>query len=496
MVTRSPVVVIGLDALEPTAVADESRFPAFASLRRRGGFGRLVGLHDSLPDSAWPEIRTGVSGVRTGWYAAVQFRNGEARPRHARAEELAPERSYWNVAADAGLRVAAIDLPLAPPRPAGPECEISGWGTHERPFGSVRRDAPLRAIVERLGRHPIESCYSLNAGTAKTRAALLGAIHDGIERHTELFRAALGTGTWDLFTAAYGESHCVGHHFWPSRDGEEGDLDRAEPGMRAIDAVYQHLDASLGRLLAAIPAGATVVVYTPEGMGPIDGGALLVGDVLERIGLLAGNRGRRRVSAMVPERWRGAIRKVVGGELLQRAGLTVLRDFGDGSTRAVGLPNPRHGAIRLGIAGRDPGGRLVPGSRELLETIQEIRSVFGELTLGRGGERIVREVVLTDDLLGSDRHPDLPDVIIRFRMDLGMITKCWSPRVGVVGAARRIHRTGDHGTPGAVWMFGPGIAPGTELGDVATIDFAPTVLAALGVVIPPWVEGIPRAGTA
>jgi hypothetical protein len=268
-----------------------------------------------------------------------------------------------------------------------------------------------------------------------------------------------------------------------------GDLDRAEPGIRAIDAVYRHLDSALGRVLAAVPATTTVVVYTPEGMAPIDGGTLMVGDVLERLGLLAGNRGRRRLSALVPERWRGVIRKVMGSAVLERAGLTVLRDFGDGSTRAVPLPNPRHGAIRLGIAGRDPGGTLVRGSAELRATIEQIRSGFEELRLGEGGERVVREVALTDDLFGSDRHPDLPDVIIRFRSDVGMIATCSSPRVGVVRLARRIHRTGDHGPPGAVWMSGPDITPGTDLGDARTIDLAPTVLAALGVAIPSWVEG-------
>jgi predicted AlkP superfamily phosphohydrolase/phosphomutase len=100
-------------------------------------------------------------------------------------------------------------------------------------------------------------------------------------------------------------------------------------------------------------------------------------------------------------------------------------------------------------------------------------------------------VVLTDELFGPDRHPDLPDILIRFRTDLGMITACESPRVGRVQLIRRSHRTGEHGTPGAVWMYGPGVPAGTSLGDVRTVDLAPTVLAGLGLGIPEWVDGAP-----
>jgi hypothetical protein len=364
---------------------------------------------------------------------------------------------------------------------------VSGWGTHERPFGSLRCDPPFAPIVARLGAHPIASCYSLNLGTGESRARLLTAVREGIDLHTELFVAGLGAGEWDLFTAAYGEPHCTGHHFWPGVSGEPGDPATASPGAEVIATVYRQLDAALGRILTVVPEGATVIVYTPEGMSPIDGGTLLVGDVLERLGLSAGNRGRRRLSALVPERWRGAIRKAVGGALLQRAGLTVLRDFGHGKTLAVALPNPRHGAIRLGVQGRDPGGRLVPGTTAWRETIASIRTGFGELTAA--GEPIVEEVVLVDDLLGPERHPDLPDLVVRFRPDRGMITECSSPRLGTIRQARRIHRTGDHGTPGAIWMRGPGISPGTDLGDVRTVDFAPTVLATLGLGVPSWIDG-------
>lgn len=488
--------MIGLDAAEPSALEagpDDSRFPTLAGLRRRGAHATLVGLHDLLTDTVWPEIRTGIGGARTGiYYAPLQFRGGEARARALTGSELAPDRFYWNVAADAGARVAAIDQPLASDRSTGPEAVLGGWGTHDRPFGVHCRDGRLRAVLERTGSHPVGECNRINDGSVSGRRRLLGLIHRGIDTRTTLLEECLSADSWDLFTAAYGESHCVGHHYWPSVAGEAGDPGRGEPGTDVIEAVYRHLDSALGRVLAAAPASATVVVYASHGMAPTDEGAFLVGDVLERLGLLPGNRRRRRLSAVVPERVRGVIRRTVGAGVLQRAGLTVDRGFGDPAVRAVPLPNSRHGAVRLALAGRDPGGTVVAGSAEHRALVATIRGAFSELTLP-GGEPVVRQVVEIDDALGPDRHPDLPDLVIRFRTDVGMITSCRSPRLGEVRLVRRSHRTGEHGTPGAVWIAGPGIPAGGDLGEVRTVDLAATALARLGVPIPGWVEGRPFA---
>jgi predicted AlkP superfamily phosphohydrolase/phosphomutase len=492
-----PLILIGFDAMEPSVLTDPTRFPTFAGLERRGSHGRLVGQHEYLTDTVWPELRTGTSGVGSGiYYAPLQFRSGEPRARALRPDELAPDHFYWNVAADSGLRVAAVDQPLVSGRAAGAEAEIAAWGTHdwgtfENQSRSVCRDARLLPVLERVGPHPVGECNRSNDGTTGSRRRLLSALHRGIDLRTDLIEQSLAADTWDLFTAVFGESHCAGHHLWPPLAGVPGDVESATPGAAVIESVYRHLDTALARILSAVPPGATVVVYSSHGMAPTDEGAFLVGDVLERLGMLAGNRRRRRLAALVPERLRGVIRRVVGGEVLQRAGLTMDRGFGDPATLAVPLPNSRTGAIRLAVADRDPGGTLVPGSARYRDTVSLIHEAFTELRLAGSGEPVVRKVILTDELYGAERHPDLPDILIQFRTDLGMITACESPRAGVVRLIRRSHRTGEHGTPGAIWVSGPRIAAGTSLGDVKTVEFAPTVLSALGLTVPEWIDGTP-----
>lgn len=485
------MVVLGLDAAEATALAagpDDHRFPHLAGLWRRGAHLRVLGLHDSLPDTVWAELRSGRSSIRTGAHAAIQFASGERSPRPRTVADLEPERCYWNVAADAGLRVAAVDQPLAPPHQGGSAHEISGWGTHEKPFGTVI-DPTLATLVAGVESHPVGSCYTFNRGTVRSRRRLMTRLERGVDLHTDLFTTVLRSRTWDLFTAVYSETHCAGHHFWPPTPGAAGEADGSRPGVRAIESIHRRVDGAVGAILAVAPPGATVIVYTSHGMAPIDGGTLLLAEVLERIGLLPDTRRRRRASAAIPQPVRRLIRRIVGGETLRRAGLTLDRDLGDGATRAVALPNPRFGAIRLALAGRDPGAALVPGSGEHAALVATIEQALLDLRHLPSGEPIVTAVVPTDEMFGTDRHPDLPDLIVRFRTDLGLITHCTSPRTGDVVVHRRNHRTGDHGPPGALWMAGPGIPAGADWGAMRTIDLAPTVLATLGVPVPTWMDG-------
>jgi hypothetical protein len=256
--------------------------------------------------------------------------------------------------------------------------------------------------------------------------------------------------------------------------------------------VYASLDRGIDALIEAAGAGATVIVYASHGMGPADHGVLLVGDVLERMGLNAGNRRRRRAAALVPGWLKARVRRAVDPSVLQRAGLTYDRPLGAQGTTAVPLPNSRHGAIRLSLSGRDPGGILEPGSVEHRRVLERIRREFLGLETA-DGVPAVEDVVVLDEAFGTDRHPDLPDLVVRFRRDVGPIGACRSPSLGAVRPAAAGGVTGDHGTPGAIWAAGPGIPAGAEIGDVEPVDLAPTVLTRLGLPVPDWCDGRPVA---
>jgi predicted AlkP superfamily phosphohydrolase/phosphomutase len=258
-----------------------------------------------------------------------------------------------------------------------------------------------------------------------------------------------------------------------------------------IEEVYAALDRAVAALIDAAGPDATVIAYSSHGMGPADHGVLLVGHVLERMGLNPGNRRRRRVASLVPGWLKARVRQAVDPALLQRAGLTYDRPLDTAGTTAVPLPNSRHGAIRLSLAGRDPEGVLDPDSAEHRRVLGDIRRELLALEAVDGRGAVVEDVVVLDEAFGADRHPDLPDVVVRFRGDIGPIGSCRSPALGTIRPATAGGVTGDHGTPGAMWAAGPQIGAGRGIEEVGTVDFAPTVLAALGLPVPDWCDGSP-----
>ena len=91
-------------------------------------------------------------------------------------------------------------------------------------------------------------------------------------------------------------------------------------------------------------------------------------------------------------------------------------------------------------------------------------------------------VLTAEEAFGPDHHPDVPDLLVVFRTDLGQIESCQSDRVGLVHRPLYLHekpRTGDHTPQSRLWIAGPGVPSVT--GQARAVDLAPTVLRLLNV---------------
>jgi len=112
----------------------------------------------------------------------------------------------------------------------------------------------------------------------------------------------------------------------------------------------------------------------------------------------------------------------------------------------------------------------------------------------KSGEAIVARVQTSSEAFGPDHHPDLPDLICVFRTDLGMLERCESPAVGSVHVPvyhPHAPRSGDHTVNSQLWASGPGVVATGETGRGNVLDIAPTILAALDVALPEWLDGRP-----
>jgi hypothetical protein len=91
-------------------------------------------------------------------------------------------------------------------------------------------------------------------------------------------------------------------------------------------------------------------------------------------------------------------------------------------------------------------GEVARGNEEAA-LIELIRETLLELKHPVTREAIVQKVYTAREAFGPDHHPDVPDIMVVFRDDLGVLDACWSERVGVIKRTVYQHwlpRTGDH----------------------------------------------------
>jgi predicted AlkP superfamily phosphohydrolase/phosphomutase len=498
------VLVIGLDAAEATLLeqwAAEGELPAFARLTEYGSVVRLGNSLETLPGAIWPELTTGISGGRTAqYYHPRQLHTGETAPRRLTPQEVAGFPYYWTLASAAGRRVAVLDQPQTVIHPGLNGVMMTEWGLHDRNF-EIASDPPelLEEIRERWGDHPIASC-DMHGHEQEGYERLLEGLLTGAERKAEILVDLLGREEWDLFVCGFGETHCVGHQFWHFFDPDQPGHDPSAPEelREAVKTVYLQVGKGVEALLDTAGPETTLLVFASHGMGTAVGGYQLLPEFLVRIGFGSGGGTAAQVRSRTPTPIRSVVRAVVPGSLRRRiqarAGSLPL-PLESPDTKAIAIPNNRCGGIRFNLKGREPYGAVEPDEVDAL--VEELRRELHALEDPESGERIVKRVVTAGEAFGPDHHPDVPDVMVVFRTDLGQINAAQSPHAGVL----RLHqyspdtpRSGDHTVESRLWAMGPGIRAGTRLEGGNVLDLAPTVLALLGVPAPDRLDGKPLAG--
>ncbi len=506
------VIVVGLDATEATLLerwASEGRLKRLADLTAEGTKLRLHGPLETLPGAIWPELMSGRACHKVPlYYHPWQLRTGEAVPRPIEEDDIDAEDNYWSTASRMGRRVAVVDIPQAAINANLNGIQLSEWGLHDRTF-SIKSHPPglLSELRARYGDHPVDSCDRYRP-SRRGYTQLLEDLDCGIQQKTALLLDLLEREHWDLFTCAISETHCVGHQFWRFLDPDHPGHDPRAPEQfkTAIESIYARVDEALGKIAEAAGPESTLIVVASHGMGPYIAGYQMLKEVLVRLGMgsdpgQAGSAALRHLQAFVqrhlPHGLRPALRALVrlgAAKAIQGYAGSMRFPLESPRTRAAALDNNRVGAIRLNLKGREPFGSVEPGT-EAREVMAELSAAILELRQPASGEAIVQRVMTAEEAFGPDLHPDLPDLMVVFRTDLGPLEDCESERVGRIRVPITSHspRSGDHTVQSRLWARGPGIPAGVQLGDANVLDLAPTVLDLLGVPLPNDLDGRPIA---
>jgi predicted AlkP superfamily phosphohydrolase/phosphomutase len=500
------IVVIGLDAADPDLVegwAREGHLPVIASLLETGAWGRLSSRAEISTGPAWPSFFSGTQPGSQGRFFTRQLKSGTYRLETKSAREI-DATPFWVHAGRTGRTVAIVDVPKTYPRSDVNGVQIMGWGVHVPAW--ERSSSPptlVKTLVQRFGTHPIPCCDEVRLKSADDHAAFRDGLTEGVKRKAAISEHVLGLEDWDLFVTVFKELHCAGHHLWhvmdPDHPGHGAEL--AEKLGNPVLDVYRAVDEAVGRLVEAAGA-ATVMLFSPHGMGPSYGGAHLLPDVLRRLGLAGsgaddGKGGSQRRSSLpdklverTPVGLIRLVRRIVPPPVWDELACRLLASGKEWRrSRAFCVPGDHAGAIRVNLAGREPEGVVETGSQydALCDELErEIRALVNPET----GKSAVRDVTRPHRIYHGKHLADFPDLTVWWSGD-APIRALTSPRIGKVEGTATSRRTGEHWPEGFVLAHGSGIARGATVTaeEASGMDVAPTILELLGVPVPAEMEG-------
>ncbi|MDF1798387.1 MAG: alkaline phosphatase family protein [Planctomycetota bacterium] len=285
-----PVVVIGIDGVDPLILADlleAGRLPNFARFADEGSLVRLATFAPTFSPVIWTSIATGQDAAAHG---VTDFLDDRDLPFTSNARQVP---AIWNLASDAGRTVDCVGWWITWPAERVEGRLVASYAAQAqakiiwkptiweampeqtwppelqqaiKPFVILANEAA--DLHDRMrGAFPIPGEVDDYTGRiindlAWTLAADLSV--SAITRHL------MQTGDSDLTLAYLALPDVAGHRFW--RYHAPGDVRYEVPAEELelfgdfVNLSYVEADRQLGQLLAEVPANATVVLLSDHGM--------------------------------------------------------------------------------------------------------------------------------------------------------------------------------------------------------------------------------------
>lgn len=453
LVFDSPSVSL-LDAL-----LDAGRLPNVAGLAERGRRLQLETPARDFPAGAFYTLYSGVEVGDHGIFYPFQWAAEEGRARPAGHLDAPP--AVWERLAEAGRRTLAIDPYECRPPERYLGTVVSGWGFEERtvlPAWS-RPEIARRALARDFGSAP-KATEVFGRPSARQLISLRRRLLGAPARVADAAAHLLSREPYDLVWLTFSAGHLAGHQYWDLSQLRDTwlNVDRRVVLERTLTDVYTHVDQAIGRVLAALPDDADVILCSAVGMDVNTSRADLLPGMLAAV--LAGGPVSEpsavwRLRAALPPGLRGRVADL----LPPRAALELtarLESRGmNPAARAFAHPADNQGYVRFNLSGRERDGVVDPAAADALamEIAEGLRSFRDP-----DGAPAVAVVERVADRYPGARADRLPDLVIRWsERPATRLTGVSSPRFGEVrrrGAGSG--RSGNH-TAGDAWAI---VAPG------------------------------------
>ena len=508
-------LVLGFDGADLAVVRalGPAALPHLFAAMDRGAFAALQSVQPPATLPNWTTFLTGVDPGRHGVFdfttrqgTRVRFTGGTVREAPMLVERL-----------DAlGRRCACVAFPATyPPPRLRRGVFISGWDSPVA-FEADRTFVWPPALHDRLrarfGPWRFDDADEMNADAPGWHERLPGLLEARIAHKVEVARWLMEHETWDLFALYFGESDTASHHLWAFHDPSSPrspNLPAAAPEREALARVYRALDRALGELREAAGEGVELTVVSDHGSGGASDVVLHLNRALADAELLRFH-GRRsgplaeivswakgQALTRLSPRLRERLFRLAGGRLpgwlesRARFGSIAMEQSAAFSDELNYFPG-----VWLNLEGREPRGTVAASAREA--TVRRVEQALKALVDPWNGQPVVDTVWRREELYDGPHLDRAPDLLLRLHLREGYSYNV-QPSGGPGPVFERLEASdhlgkkgrslqGSHRERGLLVTDGPSVAPVGEI-DAHIADAAATLLARMGVAVPPEASG-------
>ncbi|MFI5417604.1 MAG: alkaline phosphatase family protein [Candidatus Lutacidiplasmatales archaeon] len=460
MTQSSPrVLLLGLDSVPPELLFLRFRpkMPHLDRLIARSRFGTLRSCDPPITVPAWAVMMTGMDPGALGLYGFRHRRPGSYFDNYTPTSGMLRYPSVWDVLSRMGRRVAVLGMPPGYPPPTVNGVYLSDFLTPP----DAKNIVTPAGLTEELQRLAGGIVFDVPF-RAEDRSRTATELFEMTRRRWKVARHLWVKEPWDFFAV-----HDIGpdrlhHAFWKYFDPRHPRYEYHPKFSPVAEEYYQLLDSQLGELLELVPPEVTVIIASDHGSQGMTG-CFCVNDWLRQEGYLV---------------LRGA--PPAPGTPIEEC------DVDWGRTRAWGAGG-YYARIFFNVQGREPEGVVAPDAVDPLA--KELRQALGRV-LGPDGRPIGADVRRPRDLYQAV-NGDAPDLMVYF----GDLRWRSAGTVGHPSLFLSENDTGPddsvHSMSGVIAVADPLWSHGAPIPEQSLIDVAPTILARLGVAIPPGMQGRP-----
>ena len=420
------IAILQFDSVSMPLVSEllaAGSLPTLEGLRRKGTWLSLGTPAEYFEGSGSYAIYTGTDVGAHGQYYPWLWSPREQRVRFM--DDFPIPETLWERVGRAGLRSLIIDPYEVRPPQHIKGIFLSGWQFKNR---IVLRSyslpsSVLRSLERKYGRPPVgEEVYGppSTPELLRLRSGLLAAP----DRLATITTTLLEQEQFDLVWITASAAHLAGHRFL-NMSQVSAEIDLTEhPGLETtVTDIYRATDEAMGKMLAALPADADILVVSPAGMGPNSSRSHLLPNMIKAV--LAGGSGRTVVQGAPSSSLLSTIRSIVPTSLrswiakalpdkwaVELATRLELRGVDWSHTQAFMMPNDDAGFVRVNLHGRERDGIVDPRELDsLLDTITSGLKTFKD----PDGTPVIKRVLRVSDIgIDGPCISRMPDLIVQW----------------------------------------------------------------------------------